>query len=56
MYAIRSYYDTDQYIAAFWEDAGALGLERPEDTPRATDDANMGAMVDLVQKLEARGP
>jgi len=51
--SLREY--TDQYIAAFWEDAGALGLERPEDTPRATDDANMGAMVDLVQKLEARG-
>src|SRR5215470_13942132 len=31
---LRSY--TDQYIAAFREDAGALGLEPVEEMPRAT--------------------
>jgi cysteinyl-tRNA synthetase len=46
---------TDQYIAAFREDAAALGLEPPEETPRATDDANMRAMADMVHQLEARG-
>ena len=34
---LREY--TDQYIAAFREDAAALGIEPVEDTPRATDEA-----------------
>ncbi len=50
---LREY--TDRYIAAFREDAAAMGLEPVEETPRATDDANMQAMADMVKQLEARG-
>ncbi len=50
---LREY--TDQYIAAFREDAAALGLEAPEDTPRATDEENLRAMSALVQALAANG-
>src|ERR1700693_1896564 len=35
---LRTY--TDQYIAAFREDARALGLEQVEENPRATDETN----------------
>ena len=38
---LRAY--TDQYIAAFQEDARALGLEQVEENPRATDEANLRA-------------
>jgi cysteinyl-tRNA synthetase len=50
---LRSY--TDQYIAAFREDAQALGLEEVEDTPRATDPVNLRAMADLVEALDRTG-
>jgi cysteinyl-tRNA synthetase len=50
---LREY--TDRYIAAFREDAAAMGLEPVEETPRATDDENMRAMADMVKQLEARG-
>ena len=50
---LRSY--TEQYIAMFREDASALGLEPVEETPRATDDANLRAMADLVRALEKNG-
>ena len=50
---LREY--TDQFIAAFREDAAVLGLEPPEDMPRATDDANLRAMVEMIQALEAHG-
>jgi cysteinyl-tRNA synthetase len=50
---LRSY--TDQYIAMFQEDARALGLEEVEERPRATDDANIQAMADLVRALERNG-
>jgi cysteinyl-tRNA synthetase len=50
---LRAY--TDQYIAAFREDAGALGLEQVEENPRATDEANLVAMADLVKALERNG-
>jgi cysteinyl-tRNA synthetase len=46
---------TDRYIQAFYEDADALGLERVEDMPRATDDANLRAMGDVIQALQRRG-
>ena len=39
---LREY--TDRYIEAFREDAAALGLEPPEEMPRATDDENIAAM------------
>jgi cysteinyl-tRNA synthetase len=50
---LREY--TDRYIAAFREDAAALGLEPPEETPRATDGPNIEAMGDTIKALEANG-
>jgi cysteinyl-tRNA synthetase len=50
---LREY--TDKYIAAFREDAAALGLETPEQQPRATDDENIKAMAETIEALEARG-
>ncbi|HEX3703992.1 MAG TPA: cysteine--tRNA ligase [Vicinamibacterales bacterium] len=50
---LRAY--TDQYIAAFREDAQALGLEAVEEMPRATDPANLQAMADLIRALERNG-
>ena len=50
---LREY--TDQYIAAFREDALALGIEPVEDTPRATDDENLKAMADMINALGERG-
>ena len=51
--SLREY--TDRYIAAFREDATAMGLETPEETPRATDEENLRAMVEMIRQLEARG-
>ena len=39
----------------FHEDAAALGLEPVEETPRATDEANLEAMADMINALEQRG-
>src|SRR5258705_10631709 len=50
---LRAY--TDQYIAAFREDAQALGLEPVEETPRATDEANILAMAEVIRALEKNG-
>ena len=50
---LREY--TEQWIKAFREDAAALGLEAPEETPRATDDPNLLAMSDMVLALERNG-
>jgi cysteinyl-tRNA synthetase len=50
---LRDY--TDRYVKAFTEDARTLGLEAIEEQPRATDDANLMAMTDLIRALEARG-
>ena len=50
---LRAY--TDQYIAMFRDDARALGLEEVEERPRATDEANLRAMADLIGALERRG-
>ena len=46
---------TDRFIAAFHEDSAAMGLEPVEANPRATDEANLRAMVDMVLALETRG-
>jgi cysteinyl-tRNA synthetase len=46
---------TDEWVAAFREDANALGVEPPEEAPRATDDANMWAMGELIRALEQNG-
>jgi cysteinyl-tRNA synthetase len=50
---LRSY--TDQYIAMFREDSQSLGLEPVEESPRATDEANIRAMADLIRALEKNG-
>jgi cysteinyl-tRNA synthetase len=50
---LREY--TDQWIRAFEEDAARLGLEPPEETPRATDEENLSAMGALIQALERNG-
>jgi cysteinyl-tRNA synthetase len=50
---LRSY--TDQYVEAFREDAAALGLEEVEAMPRATDEANVRAMADLIATLDRKG-
>jgi cysteinyl-tRNA synthetase len=50
---LREY--TDRFIAAFREDAAALGLETPERQPRATDDENIAAMAETIGALEERG-
>src|SRR3954452_671509 len=50
---LRSY--TDQYVSAFRDDSRALGLEDAEDYPRATDDANIAAMGELVRALDRNG-
>jgi cysteinyl-tRNA synthetase len=50
---LREY--TDQWIGAFKEDAAALGIETPEEMPRATDEPNLRAMSDMVLALERNG-
>lgn len=44
---------TARYIDAFWEDFEALGCERPEVAPRATQ--HIPEMAALIEKLEERG-
>ncbi len=51
--SLREY--TDLYIQAFREDCGALGLEPVEENPRATDESNLRAMVDMIGALSQRG-
>ena len=51
--ALREY--TDIWIDAFRKDSAALGLEAPEETPRATDEGNLKAMGELVLALERNG-
>lgn len=46
---------TSRYVDAFLEDSRLLGLEPVEERPRATDEANLKAMADLISALEARG-
>jgi len=50
---LREY--TDQFIAAFRDDARTLGLEEVEEPPRATDEANLRAMTDVIAALERNG-
>jgi cysteinyl-tRNA synthetase len=44
---------TDRFIAAMHEDADALGVQRPDHEPRATD--YVPQMLDIVDALEKRG-
>ncbi|MDQ3070344.1 MAG: cysteine--tRNA ligase [Acidobacteriota bacterium] len=46
---------TTRYVDAFWEDAESLGLERPEEAPRATDEPNLQAMAGMVLALGQNG-
>jgi cysteinyl-tRNA synthetase len=50
---LRAY--TDQYIAMFRDDTKALGLEPVEESPRATDEANLVAMASLIKDLDGNG-
>ena len=50
---LREY--TDQWIACFREDMTHLGVETPEEMPRATDEANLQAMGDMILALEQNG-
>jgi cysteinyl-tRNA synthetase len=50
---LREY--TDRYIAAFREDAATMGIEPVEENPRATDEANLRAMTDLIAALDRNG-
>ncbi len=50
---LRTY--TERYVEGYREDAAALGLEHPEETPRATDDENIAAMGRTIAALEANG-
>jgi cysteinyl-tRNA synthetase len=44
---------TAPFIAAFWEDADALGLERPDIAPRATE--HIAEMIGIIQTLLENG-
>lgn len=44
---------TAPFVRAFWEDADALGLERPELEPRATE--HVAEMISLIEKLLENG-
>ncbi|HXG83028.1 MAG TPA: cysteine--tRNA ligase [Pyrinomonadaceae bacterium] len=44
---------TAPFIEAFWEDADALGLERPEIAPRAT--YHIAEMIEIIEKLLENG-
>ena len=50
---LREY--TEQWIRAFRDDATQLGIEVPEQTPRATDEPNLRAMSEMVLALERNG-
>src|SRR5215212_7568701 len=45
----------EQWIAAFREDNEQLGIEMPEETPRATDEASLRAMGEVIAALERHG-
>jgi cysteinyl-tRNA synthetase len=50
---LREY--TEQWIGAFRSDSELLGIETPEQSPRATDEPNMQAMRDMILALERNG-
>jgi cysteinyl-tRNA synthetase len=50
--SLRDY--TDRYVEAFQEDAATMGLEPADEHPRATDEENLRAMVQMIQQLERR--
>src|SRR5258706_5096651 len=50
---LREY--TEPWIRAFREDIEQLGIEAPEETPRATDEENLRAMSEMILALERNG-
>jgi cysteinyl-tRNA synthetase len=50
---LREY--TERWIQAFRDDASAVGLEAAEETPRATDEANLRSMAEMIVALERNG-
>jgi cysteinyl-tRNA synthetase len=50
---LREY--TQQWIDRFRDDSNQLGIERVEEMPRATDEANMQAMGEMILALERNG-
>jgi cysteinyl-tRNA synthetase len=50
---LREY--TEKWIDVFREDSAQLGLERPEETPRATDAVNLEAMGEMIAALDRNG-
>jgi cysteinyl-tRNA synthetase len=50
---LREY--TEPWIQAFREDVAQLGIETPEEMPRATDEDNLRAMGDMIVALERNG-
>ncbi|MGH9254814.1 MAG: cysteine--tRNA ligase [Vicinamibacterales bacterium] len=50
---LREY--TEQWIHAFRDDVAQLGIETPEEMPRATDEPNLRAMSDMILALERNG-
>ena len=50
---LREY--TEKWIDVFREDSAQLGLEPPEETPRATDEGNLEAMGQIIADLDRNG-
>src|SRR5687767_7313671 len=50
---LRDY--TSKWIVAFGEDTKRMGIETPEEMPRATDEPNIRAMSDMIVALEKNG-
>ncbi|MSO82498.1 MAG: cysteine--tRNA ligase [Acidobacteria bacterium] len=50
---LREY--TERWIQIFREDVAQLGIEAPEETPRATDEHNLRAMGEMIAALERHG-
>jgi cysteinyl-tRNA synthetase len=46
---------TEPWIRAFLEDIAQLGIESPEEMPRATEEANLRAMGELIHALDRNG-
>jgi cysteinyl-tRNA synthetase len=46
---------TERWIEVFREDSAQLGIEPPEETPRATDEGNLRAMGQMIAALDRNG-
>jgi cysteinyl-tRNA synthetase len=50
---LREY--TEKWIEVFREDSAQLGIEAPEEMPRATDERNLQAMGEMIAELDRNG-